>query len=259
MAKAHAFDEQAARRVVRAVVAVEGVDMHNPVGRRYPTRTSHPPPRWWGVIVDGGPAGEYDWDDERYWVQSVRGTNAGGDSYQALQMGPFEEDDSLHRIVMATNAAEIASGSHSIPLGTVVEVTDTRGGILDEDVRRFVFSASVGGGSILPVVLRSVDEASSVLMVQRLAKASPPGGSPWTWEVGFEPTGALIAAYPEPQISAKYYKYYIVAGDIGPETTVLMMVSFLGVNVLLQKGKRAYIPMPGGPHPQSEGAPMIGG
>lgn len=114
----------------------------------------------------------------------------------------------------------------------------------------------VGGATSIPVVLIEVDVENNILRVQKLAKAEA-AGETWEWSDGFEAVGALIDARPEPFIKPEYYKEYLSVGDVGPHTTMLLMTKILGMNVVIQKGKKAYIELTDGPFAQSEGAPHV--
>lgn len=115
-----------------------------------------------------------------------------------------------------------------------------------------------GGATSTPVVLREIDEQNSILKVQKIKKkAHEPPEDPWEWSDGFETTGDLIDARPEPFIKPEYYGEYVAVGDLGPHTTMMMMTKILGLNVVIQKGKEALIVLSDGPFAQSEGAPHV--
>jgi len=121
----------------------------------------------------------------------------------------------------------------------------------------------VGGGSVgsTPVILREIDADNIVLKVQRVSKKQPADPEEdWDWERdGFEASGELLNARPEPYCRINYYESLIVVGTPGHQTKVLEMVEWLGMRVVLQSFKIIPMARPSGPYAQSEGAPHTGG
>jgi len=266
MTKGYQFDESTARRIVDVVQQIESVDVKRKTEHRRQLQRGLPIPRWLGVVVgeDDLPDGVDDYDDERYWVQAIRGANTSGDGAEALEVEKIEAGLHRYHLVTATNLGEMLDHSHTVPIGTAVELTETRGKAgcdadeTDTPVRRFWFSASTGGTTSTPVALIAIDIENVILRVQQIRKAAA-SGEEWVWADGFETHGDLIDARPEPYVRINYYTDLIATGDLGNHVKVLQMVEWLGMNIILQTFKEAPIQLAGAIFAQSEGAPHTGG
>lgn len=92
-------------------------------GRHLITAQPMPYKNFFGVVRDTGPNGtEDDYEDNRYWIESARVVNNADSIDAALNVEPLANSHFHHRIVTVTNLSEQESGSHSIPIDTVVNV-----------------------------------------------------------------------------------------------------------------------------------------
>ena len=98
---------------------------------------------WWGIVVVApGEAEEY--TDARYWVQPMHSTNTEGNDQTQVEIDVITEteDDPIYGVVTASNLAEVAASTHSLPVGSPVFVTT----FADEQappVTRYAFRAGV--------------------------------------------------------------------------------------------------------------------
>ena len=81
------------------------------------------PVRWqWYVVVDSGPDAEKDYVDERYWLKRAELTNSDSDTTSKVTEAEIPDTDDRFRHITATNMAEWPVGTHTVAVGTLVQV-----------------------------------------------------------------------------------------------------------------------------------------
>lgn len=100
-----------------------------------------------GVIVDKGPNGQEDFEDERYWVKMAHVSNTGapGDPLKAIATRVYKKEETRFAIRMATNLAEVLAGSHSLALDTPVTIRNFPDRS-EPRIRRWWMNVGGGGG-----------------------------------------------------------------------------------------------------------------
>jgi len=105
---------------------------------------------WWGIVVVApGEAEEY--TDARYWVQPMHCTNTTGDETSQPTIDVID-DTPIYDAVTASNLAEVAASTHSLPVGFPVLVTT----LYDEQgppVARYAFCEAVAVGKMFAVLV----------------------------------------------------------------------------------------------------------
>ena len=101
------------------------------------------PVRWqWYVVTDTGPDAEKDYVDERYWLVRAELTNSDSDATSKLAEASIPDTDDRFKHITATNMAEWVSGTHTVAVGTLVQVRVAYGAQSVETPRFWFVSGS---------------------------------------------------------------------------------------------------------------------
>jgi len=124
----------------------EGIELHNtksgvtiglkPSGKR-----------WIGIVVETGPEeNEDDYTDCRYWVSRARVNNDElNDAFQPVAIVEYAPEHVYSKVITATNLNELLNNTHTIQIGTPVEIIELTD-IGNPPTTRYVFYGG-GGGS----------------------------------------------------------------------------------------------------------------
>lgn len=114
-----------------------------------------------GKILDHGPDGQDDYDDERYWVQELFEASPNGSTIHdplTLNNAALIRSEYPVRYVTATNLAEIPETTHDAPTdGTIIVQVFML--ISPDGAAKFYFARGGGGGGGLPVLVRPDNQA----------------------------------------------------------------------------------------------------
>lgn len=113
------FNDRSFDRVGKFVNRIEK-DRRDPL---HPQSLNQAFSNWnWYIVVDAGPASEKDYTDERYWLKRAELTNAVADDTVKLTGAALADTDDRFLHITATNMAEWPFGTHTVEVGTLVNV-----------------------------------------------------------------------------------------------------------------------------------------
>lgn len=115
MADSYSFDENGVKRIVKAVRKSESAPKGNFTNRK--PHLNQPAQEWFlAIVVNVGPNGEPDYEDDRYYFQRAEVTNEDNDNTSAMTVEAItNEQDSRYLYDTCVNVAEQISRGHLIP------------------------------------------------------------------------------------------------------------------------------------------------
>ena len=158
----------------RLIAAGAGVEVqHTPAGASVSLASK----RKWPVmamITDAGPNGEDDYsEDERYWVRAMACTTSTGDSEERITVEEADALDINGNIVedtggvvfgfwvTATNMAEVVAESHTLAVGTPVQVYPLYDSRQYANAHWVFWGAGAGGSNVNPYAMAPTPEGDT--------------------------------------------------------------------------------------------------
>lgn len=208
------FTQRSAKRIADTVRDNEARRLAEMQFVQSPPIPNIPPVRKFGIIMDHGPAGEDDFENEVYWVSLAHVVNGFGPPQEndPIEIAEFEQEHPSYGIVRATNLAELQEHSHEIAVDTVVSLYvafDKN----DPSEARHYFTAGGGGGVGMAVLYEVTDHP----FIVRGREVRPVNAEAGEYAIDDD----IVEFTVWPFVDTRFYKALIWTGDVNQDIQIL--------------------------------------